>query len=148
MSQSAHAWAGAMAVTHKERAVLKKIMFAALAVAIIGIVAAGCGSSSSSSSSSGTASGSERETSSGSEAGGSEESGSGEESSSGGEAEFTAQSPGGVVSSLPKEVQPAYDGFDAGVEKSPWVDFKPKGGAPWTVGYASGYAGNSWRAAT
>src|SRR4051794_9874195 len=154
MSQSAHAWAGAMAVTHKERAVLKKIIFAALAVAIIGIVAAGCGSSSSSSSSSGTASGSESETSSGREAGGSEESGSAEETGSGektssrGEAEITAQSPGGGVSSLPKEVQPAYDGFDAGVEKSPWVDFKPKGGAPWTVGYASGYAGNSWRAAT
>src|SRR5690348_8967006 len=126
-------------------------MFAVLAVAIIGIVAAGCGSSSSSTSSSGTATGSESESSSGSETGGSEESGSSEESgeeSSSGEAKFTAQSPGGVVSSLPKEVQPAYDGFDAGVEKSPWVDFKPKHGAPWTVGYASGYAGNSWRAAT
>jgi len=128
--------------------VLKKIMFAALAVVIIGIVAAGCGSSSSSSSSSATASGTESEGSSGSESSPSEESSSSEEAESAGEAEFNAKSPGGVISSLPKEVQPAYDGFDAGVEESPWVNFKPKHGPPWTVGYASGYAGNSWRAGT
>ncbi len=26
------------------------------------------------------------------------------------------------------------------------VDFKPKHGPPWTIGFASSYAGNTWRA--
>lgn len=30
---------------------------------------------------------------------------------------------------------------------SAWRDFKPKKGPPWTIGYASSYAGNTWRAA-
>lgn len=112
----------------------KRILLTALAVGVLCVVA-GCGSSSSS-------------TSGGSTGASGGDSGSTEESSSTSGAKFAAESPGGAVSSLPAEVQPAYDGFDAGVEKSPWVDFKPKGGPPWTIGYASGYAGNSWRAAT
>ncbi len=30
---------------------------------------------------------------------------------------------------------------------SKWRDFKPKKGPPWKIGYASSYAGNTWRAA-
>jgi ribose transport system substrate-binding protein len=30
---------------------------------------------------------------------------------------------------------------------SPYADWKPKKGPPWTIGYASSYAGNTWRAA-
>ena len=30
---------------------------------------------------------------------------------------------------------------------SAYRDFKPKKGPPWTIGYASSYAGNTWRAA-
>ena len=30
---------------------------------------------------------------------------------------------------------------------SPYRDWKPKKGPPWTIGYASSYAGNTWRAA-
>lgn len=121
---------------------LKKILFMALAVGIIAVVAAGCGSSSGSTSESTT---SESTTSEGSSEG---TSASSEEAGATGGAKFTATSPGGVVSSLPAKVQSAYNGFDAGVEKSPWSNFKPKHGPPWVVGYASGYAGNSWRAAT
>jgi ribose transport system substrate-binding protein len=50
-----------------------------------------------------------------------------------------------VVSSLPADLQSGYDGFDGFVGKSPWVDFKAKHGPPWTIGYASSYAGNTWR---
>lgn len=33
------------------------------------------------------------------------------------------------------------------VGPSKWRDFKPKKGPPWKIGYASSYAGNTWRAA-
>ena len=33
------------------------------------------------------------------------------------------------------------------VESSAYRDWKPKKGPPWTIGYASSYAGNTWRAA-
>jgi len=32
------------------------------------------------------------------------------------------------------------------VGPSAYRDFKPKKGPPWTIGYASSYAGNTWRA--
>lgn len=110
---------------------LRKILLTAMAVAVLAVVV-GCGSSSSSSS--------------GSESSGSETSASTEESgSTTAEATFEAKSPGGVVNTLPKEIQPAYDGFDGFVDASPWANFKAKHGPPWTIGYASSYAGNTWR---
>ena len=33
------------------------------------------------------------------------------------------------------------------VGPSAYRDWKPKKGPPWTIGYASSYAGNTWRAA-
>ena len=51
-----------------------------------------------------------------------------------------------VVSSLPDDVQAAYKNLGQPVGESPWADFKPKGEPPWTIGYSSEYAGNSWRA--
>jgi ribose transport system substrate-binding protein len=33
------------------------------------------------------------------------------------------------------------------VGASAYRDWKPKKGPPWTIGYASSYAGNTWRAA-
>ncbi|HYN89327.1 MAG TPA: ABC transporter substrate-binding protein [Ardenticatenaceae bacterium] len=51
-----------------------------------------------------------------------------------------------VVSSLPKNVQASYRNLAQPVAASPWADFKPAGKPPWTIGYSSEYAGNSWRA--
>ena len=50
---------------------------------------------------------------------------------------------------LPADLQKAYAGADAGqpVGASPLKDFKAKK-APWKIGYASSYAGNTWRAAS
>lgn len=50
---------------------------------------------------------------------------------------------------LPPEVQKAYEGLDSKVLTGPSTlgDFKPKKGPPWTVGFASSYSGNTWRAA-
>jgi ribose transport system substrate-binding protein len=42
----------------------------------------------------------------------------------------------------PKMIDPAQP-----VGPSAYVDWKPKHGPPWTIGYASSYAGNTWRAA-
>lgn len=53
---------------------------------------------------------------------------------------------GSVVSTLPADVQDAYKQLGQPVGKSLLADFKPKGKAPWTIGYSSEYAGNSWRA--
>ena len=36
---------------------------------------------------------------------------------------------------------------DQPIAASPYVDWKPKKGPPWKIGYASSYAGNTWRAA-
>lgn len=53
---------------------------------------------------------------------------------------------GSVVSTLPTNVQASYQNLGQPVGKSPLADFKPKGKPPWTIGYSSEYAGNSWRA--
>lgn len=42
----------------------------------------------------------------------------------------------------PKMIDP-----DQPIGASPYVDWKPKKGPPWKIGYASSYAGNTWRAA-
>jgi ribose transport system substrate-binding protein len=42
----------------------------------------------------------------------------------------------------PKMIDPAQP-----IRPSAYVDWKPKHGPPWTIGYASSYAGNTWRAA-
>ena len=51
------------------------------------------------------------------------------------------------VDELPPELQKAYEGLDADqpVGPSMWRDFMGKEG-PYTIGYASSYAGNTWRA--
>lgn len=53
------------------------------------------------------------------------------------------------VNELPPDVASAYQGLDQQQPQGPSVyrDWKPKKGPPWTIGYASSYAGNSWRAA-
>ena len=53
------------------------------------------------------------------------------------------------VDELPPDIAKAYDGLDPQQPQGPsaYRDWKPKKGPPWTVGYASSYAGNSWRAA-
>ncbi len=53
---------------------------------------------------------------------------------------------GSVVSTLPSAVQASYENLGQPVSASPLSDFKPKGKPPWTIGYSSEYAGNSWRA--
>jgi ribose transport system substrate-binding protein len=118
-----------------------KYAFVVMCLALCAAVVTGCGSSSDKSDSSGSAetSGSAATPSTSTAAAGSSA------SSETKAVEFTAPSPGGVVSSLPADVQAAYKGFDGSVEKSPWVNFKPKHGPPWTIGYASSYAGNTWR---
>lgn len=134
---------------------LRKILLAAMAVAVLAAVV-GCGSSSSSSSgSSGSeTSSSESESSAaetettaeaGEESEGSQETASSSSSGELGEATFEAEPPGGVVPKLPEELQAGYKGFDGFVGPSPWANWKAKHGPPWTIGYASSYAGNTWR---
>jgi ribose transport system substrate-binding protein len=55
-------------------------------------------------------------------------------------------SKGSVVSSLPADVQGAYENLGQPVGESPLLKFKPKDKPPWTIGYSSPYAGNKWRA--
>jgi ribose transport system substrate-binding protein len=55
------------------------------------------------------------------------------------------------VDELPKDVQDELYNKDAmdpvqPLGESPYRDWKPKKGPPWTIGYASSYAGNTWRA--
>ncbi len=57
----------------------------------------------------------------------------------------------GGVSELPKEIQdelynPANIDPLQPLGESAYRDFKPKNPPPWTIGYASSYAGNTWRA--
>ena len=57
----------------------------------------------------------------------------------------------GGVSELPKEIQdelynPANIDPIQPVGESAYRDWKPKNPPPWTIGYASSYAGNTWRA--
>lgn len=63
--------------------------------------------------------------------------------SSGSADRFEADS---AVATLPADVQPAYENLGQPVNESPLKDFKPAGDPPWTIGYSSEYAGNSWRA--
>tara|TARA_B100001093_G_C26752717_1_gene981919 strand:+ start:39 stop:1193 length:1155 start_codon:yes stop_codon:yes gene_type:complete len=51
------------------------------------------------------------------------------------------------IDELPSNLQGAYEGLDADQPTGPsmWRDFKGKDG-PYTIGYASSYAGNTWRA--
>jgi ribose transport system substrate-binding protein len=48
---------------------------------------------------------------------------------------------------LPSDTQKAYENLDTKVLVGPSLlrDFKPKHGPPWTIGFASSYAGNTWR---
>jgi ribose transport system substrate-binding protein len=55
------------------------------------------------------------------------------------------------VDELPKDMQDELYNKDAidpvqPIGESPYRDWKPKKGPPWTIGYASSYAGNTWRA--
>ena len=51
-----------------------------------------------------------------------------------------------ALSSLPADAQKAYQNADALIGKTPYAEgWKPKGPPPWTIGYASPYAGNSWQ---
>ncbi len=52
------------------------------------------------------------------------------------------------IDELPPEIAKAYEGLDAEqpVGPSAYRDFKPRKGPPWTIGYASSYAGNTYRA--
>ena len=54
----------------------------------------------------------------------------------------------GGVDELPPDIAKAYKDLDPEqpIGPSPLRDFKPKKGPPWTIGYASSYAGNTWRA--
>ncbi|GAA1214405.1 hypothetical protein GCM10009655_12090 [Rhodoglobus aureus] len=53
-----------------------------------------------------------------------------------------------VVSQLASDLQPAYANLGQPVGATPYTgDWKPRGDAPWTIGYASPYDGNSWQAA-
>lgn len=53
-----------------------------------------------------------------------------------------------AVGELPPETQLAYEGVDEGqpIGQSAYRDWTPRSEAPWTIGYASSYAGNTWRA--
>jgi ribose transport system substrate-binding protein len=57
----------------------------------------------------------------------------------------------GGVDELPKDIQKTLYNKDMldpmqPVAESPYRDWKPKKGPPWKIGYASSYAGNTWRA--
>lgn len=52
------------------------------------------------------------------------------------------------IDELPPELAAAYEGVDEGqpIEASAYRDWTPRSGPPWKIGYASSYAGNTWRA--
>lgn len=52
------------------------------------------------------------------------------------------------LNELPPEIASAYEGVDEGqpVGPSAYRNWTPRSGAPWKIGYASSYAGNTWRA--
>ena len=74
--------------------------------------------------------------------------------SSGGD-DFAAATPSGsagaasgdsALSTLPQDVQAAYEGSNKLTGPTPYGgDWKPNGPPPWTIGYASPYTGNSWQ---
>ena len=49
---------------------------------------------------------------------------------------------------LPSDLQKAYVGADQPINGGLLRDFKAKKNPPWTIGYASSYTGNTWRAAS
>ena len=49
---------------------------------------------------------------------------------------------------LPSNLQAAYVGADQPINGGMLRDFKAKNSPPWTIGYASSYTGNTWRAAS
>lgn len=53
-----------------------------------------------------------------------------------------------AIGELPAETAKAYEGVDEGqpIGQSAYRDWTPRSGPPWTIGYASSYAGNTWRA--
>src|SRR5205807_225500 len=57
----------------------------------------------------------------------------------------------GGIDGLPKEIQDTLYNKDMldpmqPIGESAYRDWKPKKGPPWKIGYASSYAGNTWRA--
>lgn len=54
-----------------------------------------------------------------------------------------------ALQDLPPDIQKSYEGLESKVLVGPSMlrDFKPKKGPPWTIGFASSYSGNTWRAA-
>jgi ribose transport system substrate-binding protein len=63
-----------------------------------------------------------------------------------GGATTTVSAGSSAISQLPSEYQAYYKGADQLVGPSPLIDFKPKNGPPWLLGYSSPYAGNTWKA--
>lgn len=53
-----------------------------------------------------------------------------------------------AVGTLPVDLQAAFDNLDQPISSTPYMgDWAPRSSPPWTIGYASNYAGNSWQAA-
>jgi ribose transport system substrate-binding protein len=50
-----------------------------------------------------------------------------------------------ALETLPAQIKQAYQDFDGPTDASPYATFQPKKSPPWTIGYASSYAGNTWR---
>jgi len=98
-------------------------MIGAMCAAVVAIAVAACGSATTAGTSSGSASNANASASS-------------------------SGATGSAVSALPASAQAAYTGLDQPVGSSAYTTFKPKQGPPWTIGYSSEYAGNSWRLAS
>jgi ribose transport system substrate-binding protein len=63
-----------------------------------------------------------------------------------GDSPATADDSGPGLRGLAPELRAAYKGSGQTTADSPYFDFKPKQGPPWTIAYASTYSGNTWRA--
>jgi ribose transport system substrate-binding protein len=48
---------------------------------------------------------------------------------------------------LPAAAQAGFEGYGSPVVASPFANFKPANGKPWTIGYNNSFSGNAWRAA-
>jgi len=65
---------------------------------------------------------------------------------SGSEADAIGQIGPSLLSSLPADLQASYElASTTPLGESIYKNFKPKNGPPWLIGFASSYAGNSWR---
>lgn len=65
---------------------------------------------------------------------------------SGSQADSIGQLGPSLLSSLPTDIQANYElATTTPLGESIYKDFKPKNGPPWLIGFASSYAGNSWR---